>query len=389
VARFRRRCPFVALLALVCVTLACPRKARAHPVTDDYLTLTFSPTAPTQIDGRWDVPMSDLDGVFKFERAPDGGMLGADIEGRQADIVALLFSHMAVLADGATCRVIARSLDFTDHEEGIYVMLPFTLTCPSTPRVVDIDYSLFFDRPPPAPQHRALVRITDGAKERSIIFSSGFRHEQLTRSARDRTKELSSAVRNGIGHIASGIDHLLFLLALLLPSVLRREGAAWKPVDTLRAAVIDVAKIVTAFTLAHSITLSLSALQVVRLPSRFVEPAIALSVVFAAAQNLLPTDRGWAQARWRVAFVLGLLHGFGFSAALLELGLRRSELIVTLFGFNVGVEIGQLAVVALFLPVAYLARKSPYYRSIGLRGGSAVIAIVASIWFVQRAFPAS
>jgi hypothetical protein len=140
---------------------------------------------------------------------------------------------------------------------------------------------------------------------------------------------------------------------------------------------------VTSFTVAHSITLSLSALDVVLLPSRLVESGIAASVVFAALNNVVPMLEG---DRWAAAFMLGLLHGFGFSATLLDLGLPRHALVLTLFGFNVGVEIGQLVVVAMFLPVAFLVRGSPQYRRVALVGGSIAITLVASVWFVERAF---
>jgi hypothetical protein len=139
----------------------------------------------------------------------------------------------------------------------------------------------------------------------------------------------------------------------------------------------------TAFTLAHSITLSLSALGVLRLPSRFVESGIAASVILAAINNVVPVLE---EDRWTAAFALGLLHGFGFSATLMDLGLPRQNLVVTLFGFNVGVEIGQMCVVAAFLPLAYLARRTLAYRRVALLGGSMVIAGVATVWLVERAF---
>jgi hypothetical protein len=155
------------------------------------------------------------------------------------------------------------------------------------------------------------------------------------------------------------------------------------PAPNFRAALVDVLKIVTSFTLAHSITLSLSALNVLRLPSRFVESGIAASVVLAAVNNLI---RVLDEDRWSAAFALGLLHGFGFSATLMDLGLPRKNLVLTLFGFNCGVEIGQMCVVAAFLPLAYLARRSPLYRIVGLVSGSVVIAAIASVWLVERAF---
>jgi len=147
--------------------------------------------------------------------------------------------------------------------------------------------------------------------------------------------------------------------------------------------ITDVLKIVTAFTVAHSITLSLSALDVLRLPSRFVEASIAASVVVAALNNIV---RVLEEDRWTAAFAFGLLHGFGFSATLMDLGLPRDNLVLTLFGFNVGVEIGQMCVVAAFLPLAYFARKTVFYRRIGLVAGSVVIAALASVWFIERAF---
>lgn len=203
---------------------------------------------------------------------------------------------------------------------------------------------------------------------------------------RDRAKEFGGAVRSGVVHIAAGMDHILFLLALLLPAVLRHEQSGWRPVPRFREAALEVVKIVTAFTVAHSLTLSLAVLSVVRLPARVVEPAIAASILVAALQNLVrPAGHG----RWKLAFALGLLHGFGFSAALVDLGLRRGELATTLFGFNVGVELGQLVVVVLFLSVTFRLRTWPRYRAVVLRLGSAVIAIVASVWFVQRALPST
>jgi hypothetical protein len=169
----------------------------------------------------------------------------------------------------------------------------------------------------------------------------------------------------------------------LLPAVLVRERGGWTPVERFRPAILDVLKIVTSFTVAHSITLSLSALEVLRLPSRLVESGIALSVILAALNNVWPV---LDDDRWTAAFALGLLHGFGFSATLMDLGLPRANLVLTLFGFNAGVEIGQMCVVAVFLPLAYFARRTLVYRKVGMRFGSLVIAAIATVWLVERAF---
>lgn len=186
----------------------------------------------------------------------------------------------------------------------------------------------------------------------------------------------------GVWHIWSGYDHILFLLALLLPGVLRRQPGGWGPVPERRIAIVNVLKVVTAFTVAHSITLSLAVLGLVHLPSRLIESAIAASVVLAALNNLAPlvSERGWM-----VAFGFGLLHGFGFANALGDLGLQHGQLAVTLFSFNLGVEIGQLAIVSLFLPLALSLRRLVFYRRLVLRFGSLAIVVVASTWLAERA----
>lgn len=155
-----------------------------------------------------------------------------------------------------------------------------------------------------------------------------------------------------------------------------------KEAQTLRAAFIDVLKVVTAFTLAHSLTLTLASLQVLALPSRWVESAIAASVVLAAVNNLFPLFRG---RRPLAAFVFGLIHGFGFAGVLADLGLPQGALVLSLAGFNVGVELGQLAIVAVFLPLAFLTRRTWFYRQL-MTTGSVAIALIAGVWLFERAF---
>ena len=140
---------------------------------------------------------------------------------------------------------------------------------------------------------------------------------------------------------------------------------------------------VTSFTVAHSITLSLAALEVVSLPTRLVEASIAASVVLAAMNNLYPVVLG---RRWLVAFVFGLIHGFGFASVLADLGLPQNALLLALVGFNVGVEIGQLCIVGAFLPIAYWLRATRLYRVGIMAGGSILVCLIAFVWFIERAF---
>jgi hypothetical protein len=373
----------LATLAMALALLWSP-PAVAHAASDGYLVLTFS-DGPVVV-GQWDLALRDLESAMPLggdAADPARSLRPSDVRTHREEIIAFALAHLALHADGAPCPTTPGELAFTDHADAVYVALHFTATCSATPRVVALDYTLFFDRDP---LHRGLTRVEDGRRSRSIVFSSVLRHAEITRGERDRAGELAVAVRSGVAHIAAGVDHILFLLALLLPAVLRREGPAWRPVDSLREAAFEVVKIVTAFTAAHSLTLSLAVLDVVRIPARVVEPAIAASILVAALQNLV---RPAAHGRWRLAFALGLLHGFGFSAALVDLGLQRGEAAITLLGFNLGVELGQLVVVGVFLALAFRLRTWPLYRPVVLRLGSALIALVACVWIVQRALPST
>ena len=162
-----------------------------------------------------------------------------------------------------------------------------------------------------------------------------------------------------------------------------RKEKTWQAVGAFRPAILSVLKIVTAFTIAHSITLSLATLGVISLPSRLVESTIAASVVIAALNNVVPLFR---ERRWAMAFAFGLVHGFGFASVLTDLGLPKDTLILALVGFNLGVEAGQLAIVAAFLPIAFLIRRTMFYRRVVLIGGSFLITAIALVWLIERAF---
>ncbi len=354
--------------------------ARAHKPSDSYLTLDPS---GAEINVRWDVAVRDLDHALGLDRDSDGVVTWGDVRSRQAEIVAYALSRLGVatLTEGKATACPATPGDqlIVDHSDGAYVVLRFALRCRLRPASrLAVDYQLFFDLDP---QHRGLLRVNDGT-HRVLVFAAGKTRHEIDVASPDRAAQLGVFIREGIVHIWAGFDHVLFLLALLLPAVLRRERGHWRAVTHLRPVLWDVARIVTAFTLAHSITLSLAALDVLSLPSRLVEAAIAASVVLAALNNLRPV---MGRDRWAVAFALGLLHGFGFSAVLSELGLLRENLTLALFGFNLGVEIGQLAIVAIFVPLAFALRGTALYRRAGLVGGSLGIVVLAAVWLVERA----
>jgi hypothetical protein len=266
------------------------------------------------------------------------------------------------------------------HSDGAYAVLRFSATGDPSPANLKITYNAFFDIDP---KHRGLFRLEQPGLTRLAVFAPETATQIFDLSGAAPRTSFLTFVREGIWHIWSGYDHVLFLLALLLPGVLRRRDGVWQPVSAARPALVNVLKVVTAFTVAHSITLTLAATGIVHLPARLIESAIAASVVLAAVNNITPvfTERGWM-----VAFAFGLLHGFGFANALADLGLRHGQLAATLFGFNVGVEIGQLAIVAVFLPAALSLRGLLFYRRIVLQTGSAAIVAIATTWLAERVF---
>jgi hypothetical protein len=369
-----------AILVAVAVTLV-SGVALAHKPSDSYLTLDAGGAA---ISGRWDIALRDLDYTLGLDSDADGVITWGELRARFAEVDGYAMPRLVVAADGVGCAPRVKDHQVVTHSDGTYVVIHFDLACGHEPRALDLDYDLFFENDP---QHRGLVHLDAAGATSALTLASDHRHEHIELREVGRWAQFRSIVGVGLHHIWGGYDHLLFLLALLLPSVLRRGDpsgdAPWEPLPRFRPALWDVLRIVTAFTVAHSLTLSLAALDIVRLPSRLTESAIAASVVAAAANNVLPILR---EDRWFAAFALGLLHGFGFSATLVDLGLPRSSLLITLFGFNLGVEIGQITIVAAFLPIAFAARRTLVYRRFVLGGGSILIALLASVWLVERAF---
>ena len=363
--------------ALVVAALAClaVAPAMAHKASDAYLTLSAQDGV---LDGRLDVALRDLDLALDLDADGDGAITWGEVRTRERDIAAYLLARVTVTADAAACPLTARPLAIDRHSDGTYAVIAFAGHCEAAAPALVLDYRVLRDLDR---QHRGLVRFVAGGTETSIALTADAPRATLAAGG-SNAAQFAGYVREGVHHIWSGFDHILFLVSLLLPAVLVRSGGRWVPAASFRDAFIDVVKVVTAFTIAHSITLTLAALGLVALPPRLVESAIALSVVLAALNNLFPVV---GNARWAVAFGFGLIHGFGFANSLADLGLPAGSLALSLAGFNVGVELGQLAIVAAFLPLAFAVRASWGYRRVLVAGGSFAIVAVASVWLVGRA----
>ncbi|AEG93222.1 HupE/UreJ family protein [Ramlibacter tataouinensis] len=371
------------LLLTLAVWLLAHGAALAHKPSDSYLSVQAGEDRST-LTIRWDIALRDLDYVLQLDRDGNGELTWGEVRSREADIQRLASGRLSFVANGQPCPWSdAAPLQLDRHSDGTYAVLGFAAQCGPLAQGLTLRYSLLFDVDP---THRGLVQWRAPGEEQPqpLVFAVDSAEQPLSLEAPSAWETLRQYVWEGVWHIWIGFDHILFLLALLLPAVLRRQDGRWQPVDSLRAALVDVVKVVTAFTLAHSITLSLAALGLVSLPSRLVESVIAASVVVAALANL----RGGraSRRRWLMAFIFGLIHGFGFASVLADLGLPQNALVLALVGFNVGVELGQLAIVAVFLPLAFALRRTGFYRVGVLQVGSLLIALVALWWFVERAF---
>jgi hypothetical protein len=364
---------------LLCLHLS----AWAHKASDSYLVVTAKGATVT---AQWDIAVRDIDFGLGLDSDGNGEIDWGELRTRQADIAAWALSRLEVKR-GGLCPLKLSELQVDEHTDGAYAVLKLQGTCPGNAGPLGLRYRLLFDLDS---LHRGLLRASVDGTTHTTVLSPTSGEMQFGADAVSRFQQFKQYLVEGIWHIWIGFDHILFLLSLLLPAVLVHGslgkdsgGRGWRGVERFGQAWKEVLWVVTSFTVAHSITLSLAALGLVSLPSRLVESAIALSVVLAAANNVWPMV---AHRRWVVAFCFGLIHGFGFASVLAELGLPTDALALSLLGFNLGVEVGQMAIVAGFLPVAFALRHTAFYRKGVFVWGSLLTMFVAALWLVERVF---
>ena len=362
----------------------------AHSMGESYVFMNINENS---VKGRFELTCDDLNKALQLNDST--GLITADNYGDfLTQIQEYVVGHIAFSNAGKPIPI-----RFTAHEVRMieklsnYVLLDFTLLedLNSPPEGLDIEWNFLFDI---EDKHRGLVVIEhfwranlfENESYVSLIFDSDDRAQRLDLTKFSLWTGFAGVVKLGVKHIFEGIDHILFLVALILPAVLFREEKTWYPVQAFKPALINVVKVVTLFTVAHSITLSIASLGWVSLPSWLVESIIAASIAIAALDNLFPV---FGKRMWLVVFGFGLFHGFGFASVLGDLGILGEHKLLTLFGFNLGVELGHLLIICLIFPVLYLLRKMSFYNPVFLRLGSIGLIIMALIWFAERAFDLS
>ena len=360
--------------------------AGAHTGTQAYLYLDVT---DDELGGRVEVPLDDVRTHFgvKLEGSTDDELI-AGLEEIRSELIAYFDEHVSVGAGGRPF-----ALEYTDIEvlqvEAQYGVFQFVATVPdgAVPRQLEVQFDPFFDD---IPNRDALLLIgndwksgvIDNGTEGLLRFDKGARSQAVDLGDASQWKNFRASVELGVDHIRTGPDHVLFVLALLLPSVLIFT-TAWNPVDGFGSSLWRILKVVSMFTLAHSITFVAAGLDVLPLPpSKLVESIIALSIAATALHNLRPVVHN---REWLIAFGFGLFHGMGFASLVGGLDVSQSTKMVSLLGRNVGIELGQAVVVLMLFPGLFLLRRTKWFNGF-FTVASIGLAVVALGWMIERLF---
>ena len=350
--------------------------AQAHIASNGFLSLQVD---RARVSGALELAIRDGELAVGLDQDGDGKVTWGELRASQTALQSYVLGHLHLAGADGQCRMGFGPVQVNERADGRYLWLPVTAACGDVLKTLSIDYTVLDTEDP---SHRGLLSLSANGATQTAVLGGGSASRLFELDHPSPWLAFVEYLRAGIWHIWSGIDHLLFLLSLLLPAVLARRQNRWEAVPMAAPAFVSIVKVVTAFTLAHSMTLSLAAFDVIRLPGRLTESVIAASILVAALNNVFPRV---TEGRWRIAFAFGLLHGFGFASVLAEMGLPWGARLLSLVAFNLGVEAGQLAVVLGVMPLAYLLRSTAFYRRGVMPWGSSAIAALAMVWFVQRA----
>lgn len=345
---------FVLLLMLACAT-----PLQAHETTRSYVTLTRS---GADVSARVQVAFRDIEVAVWIDGDLDGTLTWGEVTQRLGPITDYLLAGLTLQA-GGPCRL-TRQGEAVAHSSGAaYLVLDVAGTCPDAAAPLQIRSALFAEIDP---GHRLFLTAHSGAETTTTLLSVASPEATLSPASGGLAATFADYFRAGIDHLLGGADHLLFLMALILPAVCAGKGN--------RQAVLAILSAVTGFTLAHALSLTAAMTEMLRPPSALIEILIALTILITVADNLRPFV---PVPRTAMAAFFGVIHGFGFASALGALSLSGGSFVVALLGFNLGIEAAQVGVVLLLVPVLVLLghRKVLLWTGSGLAGA-------ASLWWI-------
>ena len=371
----------LAALAALAFWFAAAPAARAHSASSSYVHIDVRGRS---LDLQWSIALRDLDYAVGLDTDGDGAITWGELRQRRDVVVSYAMAHLALSADKAPCKPGPVSLLADRLGDGGYAVLRFAADCGHVPASVTVRYGLMFDLDP---MHRGLLDVTVGGVPHAAALSPDQPAVRFDVTP-GYGETVASFFFTGVHHLLTGIDHMLFVTMLLVPAMFRRRdhghGAdvAMVPVAKFRGMFIESVKVLSAFTIAHGTTLTLSVLHIVSIPERLSEAGIALTILITALDNIFHFIPG---RRWPLAFAFGLVHGLGFATALGPLALPPVALGVALISFNLGLEAAQLTIAALVLPFGFALRHTFLYAHRVMPGVSAAAALVALAWFTDRA----
>ncbi len=375
-------------LILVVLVMLSVNYVHAHSGSNSYLEISHnSVSQPSQnhsLSAQWKVPLEDLDKALDLDRNGDAALSWQELQLDSSRIRELMLSELIIKLDSQICELEAGQQMLENLSSGLYLVLPLEVLCHAAVAngtfTVEYGFPFLTDA-----SSRTLVNLASGeAAYTSVLSPQQPTAQWQLQSNRDLSPLLSGFwhfLQQGVWHILIGVDHILFLATLLFPVVLRANHSNPSPLSSLAAVLPDTVKVITAFTVAHSITLTLAAGKWVQLPVDFVETSIAVSVVVGAMLALTPAMDRW---RWLLALGFGFIHGFGFANVMFDLMLPLVSLGTTIFAFNLGVELGQLFLVMVGLPLLYLLGKKPAVSLLSLRLSMMIVAGLGMVWVSER-----
>ncbi len=385
--------PVHALLAAIWLAAALAvSPAYAHKASEAFLELR---PQPGTVAVRWDIALRDLDLLLDLDADGDGSLQWREIEHRKAAVADYASRQIQFSAASGSCTGSPAFEALARRNDGTYAVLRWRVECPRGEPVSGMRYRFLSEVDA---SHRVVVSLPGAAVElRALRASAGMQPLDLEPSQQAASHDFGGFFIEGVRHILHGTDHLAFLLALLIPAI----SLAGATSNALRLALEELLKVVSVFTLAHSITLGLTAMGLIGLPSRWIESLVALSVLTGGLQALVAAGmaartpaadgplarqaaRFSAVPLWLV-FAFGLIHGIGFGSALQGAGVGGRSVVAALLGFNIGVEAGQLAVLAVVFPIAWTMRNAKGFRQLVLPACAILIMVFGANWFVERA----
>jgi hypothetical protein len=367
-------------LLFFCAALALTLSpALAHLASDSYLRLEID--SDSRITGQWDIALRDLDLALGLDANTDGKITWGELRAKQRAVQDYAFSRLSIAELAGSCRLRPAELLVDYHAGNAYAVMPFTVDCPAASGRLTLQYGLLFDRDP---THRGLLTLAVPGAVKADILTPDKSAVIFDLASRPLTDEIEHFFLFGYDHILRGYDHLLFVAVLLVMAPLRRTGrSGWVPIDGLGRVVLETLKILTAFTMAHAITLTLAILGAIQVPSRLVDPAVAATIMLAALDNIRPI---LPRLRWNVAFLFGLIHGLAFASALGPMQLPPLRLALALGCFNIGVEAGQVSLALLLVPIAFILKQEFFYGRVVVPTVSVCAAALAGLWMLDRLF---